>query len=60
MEDYATRARYWRNMARDAANLAEKMATVDAKRLLVSLAKDFLQMAETLESRVPQTPSRPS
>jgi hypothetical protein len=49
MEDYAGRARYYREQAEEAAIRVERMATEEAKRMMAAIARDFLQIAEMLE-----------
>lgn len=48
-EDYVQRAASYRAKAEDATATSKGMANLEAKRMLMEVAADYLQMAQTLE-----------
>jgi len=49
MDDYARRAENYRNKAEELRILAERMAGQEARAMMLGIAADYLQMAQTLE-----------
>jgi hypothetical protein len=57
MENYATRARSYRERAEQASAFSEQMATLEAKRMMAALAKDFIQVADMLDRLAARHPA---
>ena len=57
MQSHAARARSYREKAEEAVSFSEQMATVEGKRMMAAMARDFTQIAELLERHAAQYPS---
>ena len=49
MENWADRAIYYRNKAEEVATIASDMKSSEARRFLVTVAADYVMLAEALE-----------
>ena len=56
MHDYVSRARRYREKAKECRAMADEMSTPDCKQILIDVAADYLQMAQTLERLAPKAP----
>ena len=54
MENHASRARSYREKAAEAVVFGEQMATLEGKRMMAAMARDFTQIAEMLERHAAQ------
>jgi saccharopine dehydrogenase-like NADP-dependent oxidoreductase len=49
MEDAKTKAQKYRSKAEEIRMIAERMSSVEARRIFMTLAADYLEMAQTIE-----------